>query len=271
MQSVPQEADLVTRRDLPALAAGILLAGTTVARADFISAPDVVVYCDPALTQSLRGLAADYRARTGTPVRVLSAPGLQLINLMQRGTRTDVLVTLDTVMDQASARRLIDPATRAGHWVSPVVLAARDAPASATSIDAAGVRALLGDGRIAVIDPVASDRMDGPALLDRLGWAALASGRVDGMASGQEVAFAVGTGADRIGLLHRCDLVGHRNLTVVGLPAAPRPDETAPFDARYTAAIGHNVLSRNTVAFMEYLTSAEATTFLAHNGLEVRP
>ncbi len=229
----------------------------------FISAPDVVVYCDPGLARPLGDVGGDFRARTGVPVRVLAAPGTLLLALLARGTRNDVLVTLTSLLDQAAPPGLIRAGTRAGLWSDPVVLAARDVVPSERPADATLLRGLLGDGRLAVIDPVAADRMDGPATLDRLGWSGVAAGRVDGLPSGQEVAFALAGGADRVGLLHRSDLAGHRGLSVVGVPA---PAAAPP--ARYGAAIGRNALSRNTVAFMAYLTGPEATARLRGAGLE---
>lgn len=260
---------MIARRPLAAAVAGLSgvalaqIAMAGVARADFISAPDVVVYCDPALVQSLGGVGADFRARAGVPVRVLSAPGTLLLELLARGTRNDVLVTLADLMEAAARRTLIRPETRAGAWRDPVVLAARDAAAGLAPIGVQSLQALLGDGRLAVVDPVAADRMDGAAILDRLGWTSAVAGRVDGMASGQEVAFGVASGADRLGLLYRSDLAGHRTLSMVGT----LPGDAAP-PAEYAAAISHNVLSRNAAAFLAYLNGPEATGRLRGDGLE---
>lgn len=257
---------MVTRRRLAALASAAVMATTVRARADFISAPDVVVYCDTALAAPLRGLGADFRARTGVPVRVFASPGLMLLGLLARGTRSDVLVTLRDVMDAADRSGLLKPHSRSGSWRNPVVLAGRDAVAGAETIDAAGLHRLLGDGRLAVVDPVAADRMDGPAIVERLGWSQSAAGRIDGMPSGQEVAFGVASGADRLGLLYRSDLAGHRNVQAVGMPS-----EAAAPPAEYEAAIGRNVLSRHAAGFLTYLTGGEATGRLRNMGLEAAP
>lgn len=255
------------RRRLGLLTALLIVAalGGT-AEADFISAPDVVIYCDPALVASMGAVGADFRARTGVPVRVFGSPGTLLLGLLERGTRDDVVVTVKAEMDRAAALSLVRPETRAGAWRDPVVLASRDAPAVAGPVDVAAFTTALADGRLAVIDPVAPDRMDGPATVGRLGWSAAANGRTDGFPSGQEVAFVVERGAARLGLLHRSDLAGHAALAAIGTAPA---EAAAP--AEYAAAIGRNVLSRNSEAFMAYLNGPEATGRLARDGLEKVP
>lgn len=252
---------IVCRQALILAPAALLVAATPV-QADFISAPDVVVYADPAIGAALRAVGADFRARTGVPVRILTAPGTLLLGLLQRGTRNDVLVTLTPLIERAATQGLVTSGNRAGPWQDPVVLAARDAAPNEAPVGADALARLLGEGRLAVVDPVAEDRMDGPAIVERLGWTT-ASGRIDGMASGQDVAEAVASGAARLGLLLRSDLGGRRGLVVVGVPqpaAAPA--------ARFAAAIGRNALSRHTAPFIAYLTGPEASERLRREGLE---
>ena len=232
------------------------------AAVNFISAPDVVVYCDPSMAGPLRAVGADFRTRTGVPVRVFGSPGTLQLELLARGTRNDILVTLVPVMDEAARRALVKPQTRAGSWRDPVVLAARDAASSDGPLDANGFARLLGGGRVAVIDPVDVDRMDGPDALRRLGWSERAAGRVEGWPTGQEVAYAVERGSCRLGLLHRSDLSGHGLLRVVGRPS---PELES---AEFTAAIGRNILSRYAADFLAYLTGAEAGARLRREGLE---
>ena len=259
----PKEAFVEPIRRVAILAAGLAVAAAASPPPNFISAPDVVVYCDTALAAALGMVGADFRARTGVPVRVFSQPAIGQLALIERGTRSDVVVIPVAQMDDAARGGLVKPDTRAGAWRNPVVLAARDAPASARPVDAAGLPGLLGGGRLAVIEPLAADRMDGPGALARLGWADALAGRVDGMATGQEVAFSVANGSSVLGLLHRSDLAVHRNLHVVGT-ADPK---IAP-PAEYSAALSKNILSRHASAFLDYLNGPEATQRLAGLGVE---
>ncbi len=257
---------MVLSRRIALLGAGVAVAAAGAPpspETKFISAPDVVVYCDPGLAAPMRALGADFRARTGVAIRVFAQPAIGQLELIEHGTRSDVLVIPTAQMDDAARRGLIKPDTRAGAWRTPVVLVGRDAIASERPVDPARLPGLLAGGRLAVIERLAPDRMDGLAALERLGWTPILAGRVDGMPNGQEVAFSVANGSSRLGLLHRSDLVGHRNLHVVGSVDAPPTD--------YAAAIGKNILSRYASDFVAYLNGPEATRRLAGLGLEKIP
>lgn len=254
-----------TRRLLriPHLAAAFLLLAAVPGRAEFISAPDVVVYADPSIGAALRAVGGEYRARTGVPVRVFCAASEQLLSLIVRGTRTDVLVTLAPQMDRAAAAQLIDRATRTGAWRDPLVLAGRNVAAGEAPVSAAALAGRLGaSGVLAVIDPTAPTSVDGPALLARLGWA-LPAMRVVGAIDGPGVAFMLSNWEATLGVLPRSDALADPTLTVAGVI----PGDGAP-PLIYSAAITRNVLSRNAATFVDFLKTPAATATLRAAGLE---
>ncbi len=245
------------------LAAGFLVLAAVPARAGFIGAPDVVVYADPSIGAALRAVGGEYRARTGVPVRVFCVASDQLLALIARGTRTDVLVTLAPQMDRAAAARLIDPATRTGAWRDPLVLAGRNVAPGEAPVSAAGLAGRLGaSGALAVIDPTAPTSVDGPALLARLGWT-LPAMRVVGAIDGPGVAFMLSNWEATLGVLPRSDALADPTLTVAGgIPG----DAATPLV--YSAAITKNVLSRNAAAFVDFLKTPVAAATLHAAGLE---
>jgi molybdate transport system substrate-binding protein len=235
-------------------------AGST-ARAEFISAPDVVVYCDGTLSQAARSLGRAFRVRTGVPVRVFSAPGPQQLELIAHGTRSDVLMTQSNWMDEAAQRKLIDPATRTATWYDRMVLAGPGEPS--TKIPAPGaISTLLAGGKLGVIDPAIPGGIDGPALVEKRGWQVPEAGEI----SGPGVAFLVRHGEARLGLLQRTAALQPPALPII----ATVPDATAPAP-NYSAAVDKNVLSRNAAAFEAFLNTPEAAELLRQAGLEATP
>lgn len=244
---------------LSAMAASFAVTSTS--RAEFISAPDVVVYCDDTLSQAAKTLGRAFRARTGVPVRVFSAPGPQQLALIAHGTRNDVLMTQSNYMDEAAQRKLIDPATRTAAWSDRLVLAGSGEPRPSLPAKTE-IAALLEGGKLGVIDPAIPDGIDGPALAEKLGWQVPEAGEV----SGPAVAFLVRHGEARLGLLQRTSALQQPALPII---AAVPADVAAP--PSYAAAIGHNVLSRNATAFMEFLKTPVAAAVLQKAGLETTP
>ncbi len=227
-----------------AVAALAAWCGAAPARAGFISAPDVVLYCNPDIAHACEAVGAEFRARTGVPVRVLSAPAVQQLALIERGTRSDVLMTLAPQMDLAAARHLLDPQNRYGAWRDALVLGGRGLPTATQPLAADAEAALQGTGKLALVDPTEAGSLDGPALIERLGWHPAATA---GAADGREVAWML-------------------SLQVVAPIAA---DAYAPIV--YSAAVTHSALSRYAAAFLDFLKTPAAESVLAGAGLEKNP
>lgn len=232
------------------------------ARAATMSAPDVVVYCDSTLAPAMRAAGADFRRRTGVPVRVFAAPGPQSLALIAHGARNDVLATQTNWMDQGAAQGLVKPAMRIGGWRDPVVLAGKDATPLPALPSAAALAGLLSGARLGVIDPTHPGGADGEALAQRLAWKARLAGAIDGPG----VAYLVRHGSAGLGLLPRTSALAAPALAVV----VAVPDAAAP-PVEYAAAASKNALSRNTAAFLAYLNTPDASAILRNAGLEVAP
>ena len=231
--------------------------------AGFISAPDVVLYCDPDIAHACAAVGAEFRSRTGVPVRVKAAPSVQQLALIAHGTRTDVLMTLTPQLDAAAAQRLLASGNRAGPWRDALVLGGRGIAALPATPDASGLAAVQGGGRLALIDPTETGSLDGAAVAQRLGWRpAATAGALDGV----EVAWQLAHYASRLGVLPRSALLEQPSLSVV----APIPPDAYP-PIRYSAAVVHQALSRHATEFLDFLNTPAARAVLAGAGLERMP
>lgn len=237
--------------------------GATRAQAGFISAPDVVLYCDPDIAHACAAVGAEFRGRTGVPVRVLSAPSAQQLALIARGTRSDVLMTLTPQLDAAATRRLLAPNSHAGPWRDALVLGGHGLAALAATPDAGELASLQGGGTLALIDPTEASGLDGAAVAKRLGWRPAATA---GALDGTEVAWMLAHFAARLGVLPHSALLAEPSLAVV----APIPAD-AYLPISYSAALTHVALSRNAASFLDFLKTPAAQTVLANAGLERMP
>ncbi len=122
---------------------------------------------------------------------------------------------------------------------------------------------LLGDGRFAATDPTLVETFDAPAVLARLGLADALTHRVIGAANTAEVAFLVRTGAARLGLMQRTDVLADPTLSVTWTV----PDQAyAPI--LYGAGVAVTAASPNAQPFLDFLGSEQARSELANDGLE---
>ena len=252
---------MLTRRAcLPGLLTAI---AATAARAETISTPDVVVYCDSTLAPAMRALGADFRRRNAAPVRVFMTPGPQSLGLIAHGARNDVLVTQTNWMDQGAASGLVDDVTRVGAWRDPMVLAGRGGAAALPALPSGpALSGLLSGARLGVIDPTQAGGPDGVALAGRLGWKATLAGAIDGPG----VAFLVRQGNAGLGLLPRSSALAAPALSIL----AVAPADAAP-PVVYGAAQSKTALSRFTGAFLAYLKTPDAAAILRTAGLEAAP
>lgn len=225
------------------------------ARAGQADAPDVVVYADPTMARAMDHLAADFRTRAGVPVRVFPIPSVLAVALVRQGARNDVLAVAASTADAARGRDLARAATLVVR--DPVVLAAS---ARSAAIDIAAAARTLGDGRLATVDPVSPDRLDGPALAQTL---AFAPAQVSGQPSGPDAAALLTDGGAALALIERADArrPGIREVAVV-------PDGVAP-SRRYAVAVSHNAISPQTDRFLAYLVGPDAAAILVADGWEI--
>lgn len=234
----------------------ILAALAPAARADtgFNPAPDVVVACDPALLACLTRIGRRFRARSGAPVRLFTAPDFVIRAQVAHQAHADLLVMRSEAMDEAAAESLLQGTRRALRWRNTLVLARRaDAP------DAPDVLAgAPGAGPIAVTDPTSAASIDGPAVLQ--GLAPRPQGRVIGVAEDADVVFLLKTGGAALGLLYRSEATAEPALRIAAVVGAG-PD--------YAASLSRNNASRYAQAFLDFLQGDEAAAEARAGGLEV--
>ena len=237
------------------------------ARAAFVDAPDVVVFCDPALRAPLQRLATLFRARTTAPVRLICAPGGLMAAQLVRNERDDIFISLSPVVRQLAASGLAVPQPSVGSWRNRLVIArnkaADGAPAAAAPATSAALPALLAARKFGAPDPGPNAVVDTPALIRRLGLEQALAGRIAGHVDTGTVAWLLAR--DQVGL----GLMLSTDARAGGLPTAIAiPDEAYP-PVRYMAAFSRHVLSRNAAGFMQFLASDEARDRLTESGLEI--
>jgi ABC-type molybdate transport system substrate-binding protein len=238
-------------------------------RDEFVDAPDVVLFCDPALRGPMRRLGGVFRDRTGVPVRLLCAPGRLMAAQLTRNERDDIFISLLPVMQQLAASNLVDLQPFAGSWRNRLVIACK--PANRTGAapppqpHAAPDRlaALLADGKFGVPDPSLNAVVDSPALIRRLGLERVLAGRIVGEVDTGGVAWLLAQDRIALGLVLATEAREGGFLTAIAIP-----DDAYP-PVRYAAAFSKHVLSRNAEAFMRFLATMEARASLAECGLEV--
>ncbi|HKM63023.1 MAG TPA: substrate-binding domain-containing protein [Acidisphaera sp.] len=246
------------------LLAGALAALAPVARASAAteagfqptanSAADVIVFCDRTLQHGLRKAGETFTAQTGAPVRLFSTSPRGMVAQIAHITQTDVLITQQPVMDGASA--IIRPDTRTGAWRNSLVFAARAGEAPSAS----NLPEMLGDGRLAVTDPIADAPFDGRAILQQLGALDAVASRIDGTPDTKQAAFLVTSGAAKLALVYATDVRADPRLAVTALVSVPVPP--------YAAAVVTISRSPNAAGFVAFLRTPEATSALHDAGLE---
>jgi ABC-type molybdate transport system substrate-binding protein len=216
---------------------------------------DVTVFCDPTLKPAMLSLSG----MGGFGIYPLCAPGPLMVAQIIRHTRNDVLLTLNTTMDQAAAAQLIVPASRAGGFSNMLVLAGarRNFPAAP---DQPGLQALLAKARLAVTDDTAASNLDGRAILAAN---RLAAPNIQGAANTGDVAFLVTSGAADIGLLYLTDVQADPRLTVLSPLAAP------PALTDYAAAVNAHAVSPNAQALINLFRSPGGIARLNAAGIKV--
>ena len=242
---------VLTRRATVSLA--LLAAARPAAAANGRSdIPDVAISCDATLRPAVRRVGALFTARTRAPVHLFSAAPPLMLAQIERETQTDLLITLTQALDEGARRGLLMPGMRVDGWRNGLVIAARQG--SGTDL-----AKLLGAGRFAVTDPTIAATFDGAAVLARMGL----SPPMLGAANTGEVAFLLTSGAARLGLLQRTDVVADPAL--IGVAAVP---DAAYAPIIYGAAAAVTSYSPNTRAFLDFLRTPRAREQLRAAGLD---
>jgi molybdate transport system substrate-binding protein len=239
---------------IAAAAAAVLLASP--ARAEISSAPDVVVFVEPTLRHAVADLGALFRARTGAPVRIFSAPSVMLVGEIPF-TRDDVMILQGSAIDVALARKAAAAAPLVPLGKNHLVVARRGAGAPQSPGE------LPTGGPVAIVDAAVPDQLGGLShgVLDGLRWPALDT-RVIGVARDADATFLLSSGDASYAVVYNTDVVADPSLGI----AAVLPDPATPIT--YTAALSSHNSSPNAQKFLDFLTTPEARAKLRADGLE---
>ncbi len=219
-------------------------------------APDVVLYCPPALADALRQVADRYMAASHVPVHIFVAPPDGLRGLIAHRARADVLVADAATVAALASQHLVRPETVIRLGQDPYVLIGKIGafpPQPAPNLVSAHVTV--------VPDPTTAASFDGAAIL-RASLPAGASPREIGVSDTPTVIDMVRANGTLLGLVNRTEAHGSGIAEAASLPAPPTP---------ISAALVTQGQSGNEAALLAFIAGPIGTTILRNAGLEVTP
>ncbi|HXP76866.1 MAG TPA: molybdate ABC transporter substrate-binding protein [Stellaceae bacterium] len=242
------------------------------ARAEYVVAPDVVVFCEPTLRHAVTDLGAVWRKQTGIPVRVFTSPTWALLEQISHRARSDIVIGEgEAASTAATERHLIKPETLQPLWRNQLVVAATVGEIakakSASPARAHDLATLAGHDTIALVDPAtALAGAEGKKALQDLGLWEAASARSVGVVDTVDASFLLAEGKVQLALVYATDVAADPAFAVTDkLPAA----SYAPIV--YWIAQTANALSPNAEKFAAFLREAQTQERLRADGLEVLP
>jgi molybdate transport system substrate-binding protein len=248
------------------------LAAKAPARAEYVVAPDVVVFCEPTLRHAVTDLGAAWRKQTGIPVRVFTSPTWALLEQISHRARSDIVIGEgEAASTAATERHLIKPETLQSLWRNQLVVASTvdefAKAKSASPSQAHDLAALVGHEPIALVDPAtAVAGAEGKKALQALGLWEAASSRSVGAVDTADAAFLLTEGKVQLALVYATDVAADPVFAVTDeLPAS----SYAPIV--YWIAQTHNALSPNGAKFVAFLRQTQTQERLRADGLEALP
>jgi ABC-type molybdate transport system substrate-binding protein len=184
-------------------------------------APDVVLYCTPALQAPLQHVADDFTSASGVPVHVFVAPPDGLIGLITHRARADVVVADAATIGALAAGGAVQAGSMAALGGDAFVLIARaDAPLP----QGAGVSQLLGNHAVVLPDPTTAASFDGASVLRQV---SDAPAQEIGVSDTPTVLAAVRDNGRVLGLVYHTEVPPGWARVASILPAAPTQMEGA--------------------------------------------
>jgi molybdate transport system substrate-binding protein len=251
-------------RTLAALLGLLFVTGTGAATPD-----DVVVFAAASLKNALDVAAANFERDHEVKVRVSYGASSALAKQLENGAPADLFISADREwMDWTEARGLINRETRKDLLGNRLVLVAPVASAQPVEITPHfPLVSLLGDGRLAVADPVSVPAGKyAKAALETLGvWSSVK----DHLAPAENVRaalFFVARGEVPLGIVYETDAVAEAQVKVVGV----FPDDTHP-PIVYPLALTAGSTNVAAHRFLDYLASSAAKPMFETQGFKVLP
>jgi len=211
-------------------------------------APDVVLYCTPALEAPLADVARRYTAASGIEVHLFTAPPDGLFGLIKHRARADVVVADTPTLEALAAASLLRAGSSAALGRDPFVLIARagEAPAAPSAT--------------VLPDPTTAASFDGRAVL-QTATPPVSPARIIGVSDTPEVAAMVRNGGF-LGLVHATEAhaPGLRLAEAVGAPPTPM-----------SGALVANGQSANAAALLAFIASDQGAAVLRAAGMEPGP
>lgn len=248
------------------LAPFLLFAGAVIpqAHADYPVAPDVVVFCEPALRHALGDIAELWRAQTGIPVRLFTSATAAELEQIAHHARDDLVIGAgEEKAAEAIRRQLIEPDTIERLWRNRLVVA-RAASAQSPGVVLA---ALAGKAPIALVDPgIALAGDDSKKALQALGlWDAVTAKSV-GVVDTADASYLLTQGEVRLALVYATDVAADPALAVADKLPAQSYEPIV-----YWAAETAHALSPNVGKFRKFLRQDSVQARVKADGLEVLP
>jgi molybdate transport system substrate-binding protein len=121
-----------------------------------MAAQPVVVFAAATLKDAFDAVAVAAEASIHVPVKAVYGPSPTLVKQLENGAPADIFFSADADrMNEAIARKVVDPGTRVDLLSSNLVLIAPAAQAVETPIKPGfSLVSMLGDGRLAMCDPM---------------------------------------------------------------------------------------------------------------------
>ncbi len=231
------------------------------------AAADIVVFAAASLKNALDDTNRQYQRDTGKRATISYGASSALARQIEAAAPADLFISADLDwMNYVAERKLIRPESRANLLANTIVLIApADSPATATIGPNFPLAALLGDGRLAMADPIAVPAGKyAKAALERLGvWGSV----VDRRATAENVRAAlllVSRGECPLGIVYKTDAVADPGVRIVAaFPADTHPPIVYPM--ALVAASTHP----DAAGFAAYLRSPAARVLFEKQGFTV--
>ncbi len=233
------------------------------------AAEPVRVYAAATLKDALDAALTAAQSALHLPAKAVYGPSPALVKQLENGAPGDIFFSADADwMNEAIARKIVDPASRVDLLSSKLVLIAPAAHAVQTTI-APGfpLATMLGDGRLAMCDPMMMPAgRYGRAALQKLGVWDSVKDRVANAANVRAALVYVARREASLGIVFDTDAMLERGVTVVGVfPADSHPAIIYPIAA---VAASRNP---NTARVLGFLVSPAARPVFEKYGYAALP
>ena len=227
----------------------------------------VVVFAAASLKNALDGIAKSWEASTSKKVTLSFAASSAIAKQIESGAPADLFISADLKwMDWLAERKLIDAGSRKTLLANTLVLIAPKDSTKTLKIEKGFALAeALGDGRLAMGDPKSVPAGTyGKAALEAVGvWDKVAE-KVAGAENVRVALTYVARGETPLGIVYGTDANSEPGVKVL---------DTFPADSHppivYPAALTASSANADAKAFLDYLSSAEATKIFEGQGFTV--